>query len=182
MDFLKFFKINKSNIDTKEDKNTNNINDNKKDKRSEKSKSKEREQKDNKSEEQKDNKSEEQKDNKSEEQKDNKSEESTLNADRVSGQGTLPADLQVNKNKDNFLIKNGINYSLINNYKAQNNKKYKVGNFVRIIRLPNSNLNYYKGYNGEIKKIIGSNSAYISIEARNSCELLLFSFDHFILN
>ena len=60
--------------------------------------------------------------------------------------------------------------------------KYKKGDFVRIIYLENSPLNYYKGYNGEIKTYaFGCDHANIMLEAINSSMFIKFPINHFKL-
>lgn len=58
--------------------------------------------------------------------------------------------------------------------------EFKRGDFVKIIRLEDSPLNVYKGYNGEIKEYIyRSNSAYIVLEAMGYPRRIKFPLGHF---
>lgn len=59
-------------------------------------------------------------------------------------------------------------------------REFKRGEFVIIQGVPNSNLNVYKGYFGEIKEYIPrSESAYIVLEAMNYPKPIKFPFGHF---
>ena len=58
--------------------------------------------------------------------------------------------------------------------------EYKNGDFISIVYLKGSQYNYYKGYNGEIKKYIkNGNNAHVMLEACNSNRLIQFPISHF---
>jgi len=61
------------------------------------------------------------------------------------------------------------------------NLDFKIGDLVKIIRLENSYLNVYKGYNGEIKLYRkGNKTAILFLEARNNINFIVFPIEHFI--
>jgi transcription antitermination factor NusG len=59
--------------------------------------------------------------------------------------------------------------------------EFKRGDLVRIIRLENSYLNVYKGYNGEIKVYRkGNKTASLFLETRNNANFIVFPIEHFV--
>lgn len=63
----------------------------------------------------------------------------------------------------------------------QPQKEFKKGDFVIIKGVPNSSLNVYKGYFGEIKEYIQrTESAYIILEAMNYPRKIKFPIGHFV--
>lgn len=59
--------------------------------------------------------------------------------------------------------------------------QFRKGENVRIIYLKNSDLNYYKGYNGIIRESIASNDyCMVILEALNSSYPIKFPKSHFI--
>lgn len=79
-------------------------------------------------------------------------------------------------NPYNFLS----NKKKINNDDNEYNEKFKKDDFVRIKYLKDSNLNIYKGYNGEIKQYIkDSSEAMIILEALPYPRVISFPIKHF---
>lgn len=61
-------------------------------------------------------------------------------------------------------------------------KNIRKGNFVKIVYLPNSPLNAYKGYFGEIKDYkYGQDEAIVFLHSINSLTFVKFPLNHFIL-
>lgn len=58
---------------------------------------------------------------------------------------------------------------------------FKRGDFVRVVRVPDSPLNIWKGYNGEIKDYVkGTEHAMVVLEALNAHSPIRFPINHLI--
>lgn len=92
--------------------------------------------------------------------------------------------LKKNKLDDNNTLDtlDTLDNNLDNTIQVQMNfTEFKKGDFIKIIYLQDSPLNYYKGYFGEIKSYIkNAKNAYILLDAINSNRELEFPITHLI--
>jgi hypothetical protein len=59
--------------------------------------------------------------------------------------------------------------------------EFKKGDFIKIVYVKDSKLNMYKGYFGEIRNYTrGASHAFVTLEAVNSKQEILFPITHFI--